>query len=122
MRTQVALGRLLMATRMRFVGVDWGCYKGEVVANTDRRKFDDTLRVVLAGSSAQRSALEAWLVERHGRGDLVYGLHVAGAALMTCLIGDRQAGEHLHFVDAAGGGYALAAVDLKRRLALNVKL
>ncbi len=116
-RAQIALGRMLFATGIRFAGVQWGCYKGEVVANTDRRKFDDTLRVVLAGGPQQRVALEAWLSERHRRGDLVYGLHIAGAALMTCLIGDRAAGEHLHFVDAAGGGYALAAADLKRRLA-----
>lgn len=114
---QVALGRLLFASGIRFAGVHWGRYKQEVVANTDRRKFDDTLRLVLAGTAAQRLALEDWLVARRAAGDLVYGIHVAGSALMTCLIGDRGAGGHLHFVDAAGGGYALASVELKRQLA-----
>lgn len=113
---QVAIGRVLFATGIRFAGVHWGRYKKEVVGNTDRRKFDDTLRVVLAGTPEQRRALEAWLAARRQDGQLVYGLHVAEAALMTCLIGDRGAGEHLHFVDAAGGGYALAAVELKRQL------
>ena len=116
LRAQVAIGRVLFATGIRFAGVHWGRYKKEVVGNTDRRKFDDTLRVVLAGTPAQRRALEEWLAARRRDGQLVYGLHVAGSALMTCLIGDRGAGEHLHFVDAAGGGYAMAAVELKRQL------
>jgi hypothetical protein len=117
LRVQVLLGRFFFATKARIAGTDFGAYKNQVVANTDRRKFDDTLRIVLAGSAGQRRSLEAWLVERHRRGELAYGLHVADAALMTCLIGNRESGDHLHFVDAAGGGYALAAVDLKRRLA-----
>jgi len=116
LRAQVAIGRVLFATGIRFAGVHWGRYKKEVVSNTDRRKFDDTLRVVLAGRPEQRRALEAWLAERRQHGELAYGLHVAEAALMTCLIGDRGAGEHLHFVDAVGGGYAMAAVELKRQL------
>jgi hypothetical protein len=116
LRAQVALGRILFARRARFAGTDFGRYKSEVVTNTDRRKFDDTLRVVLAGNAQQRQALEAWLGDRHRRGELAYGMHVANSALMTCLIGKRESGDHLHFVDAAGGGYALAAVDLKRRL------
>lgn len=116
LRAQVALGRILFATGIRFAGVHWGRYLNEVVANSDRRKFDDTLRLVLAGTPTQRRALEGWLAERRAAGALVYGLHVARSALMTCLIGDRGAGEHLHFVDAAGGGYALAAIGLKRQL------
>lgn len=115
-RAQQLIGRFLMHTRLRFVGVSWGTYKDEVIANTDRRKFDDTLRIVLSGTAAERQAMEAWLEERYRAGVLAYGLHVAPAALMTCLIGDRAAGDHVHFVDGANGGYAMAAVDLKRRL------
>ena len=58
LRAQVALGRMLFATGIRFAGVHWGRYQAEVVANTDRRKFDDTLRVVLAGTADQQRALE----------------------------------------------------------------
>ncbi|MBP6185271.1 MAG: DUF3095 family protein, partial [Saprospiraceae bacterium] len=31
--------------------------------------------------------------------------------------GNREAGDHLHFVDASGGGYAVAAIALKERMA-----
>lgn len=115
-RVEQVVGRFLMGAGLRFAGVDWGNYKNEIVNNTDRRKFDDTLRLVLSGTAAERQMLEAWLEKRHSAGQLAYGLHVASSALMTCLIGDRSAGDHIHFVDGADGGYALAAVDLKRRL------
>jgi len=35
---------------------------------------------------------------------------------MTCLIEERQ-GAHFHFVDGAGGGYAAAALAMKRSVA-----
>jgi len=114
---QQIIGRFLMKSGLRFAGVDWGRYKQEVIDNTDRRKFDDTLRIVMSGTAEQRQVMESWLEERYRAGALAYGLHVAPAALMTCLIGDRGAGDHVHFVDGAHGGYAMAAVDLKRRLA-----
>lgn len=48
-------------------------------------------------------------------GKLNYGIHQSDAALVTCLI--NQVGvNHLHFVDGADGGYALAATDLKSKL------
>jgi len=47
-------------------------------------------------------------------GGIVYGLHSSDSALMTCLIVNHQ-GEHVHFVDGADGGYAMAAVPLKRQ-------
>ncbi|MBL9175231.1 MAG: DUF3095 domain-containing protein [Verrucomicrobiales bacterium] len=115
-RAEQMLGRVLLKTGARFAGVDWGRYREEVIHNTDHRKFDDTLRLLLSGTAGEREALEAWMAQQHAAGRLAYGLHVAPSALMTCLIGDRSAGDHIHFVDGAHGGYALAAVDLKRRL------
>lgn len=116
LRAQQVIGRVLLKTGIPFAGVHWGKYRQEVVDNTDRRKFDDTLRLVLSGTAEQRHSLESWLESRCRAGDLVYGIHVGTAALMTCLIGKRTQGDHLHFVDGAGGGYALAAADLKARL------
>jgi hypothetical protein len=86
-----------------------------VIANTDCRKFDDLLREVLSGTPAQREALAGWLRQRRETGDLVYGLHAAPSALMTCLIFNRH-GDHVHFIDSAGGGYALAAAHMKQQL------
>ncbi len=117
LRIKVLLGRILIATGGSMAGTNYRKYKREVVANTDRRKFDDTLRLVLACTVAQRLILEQWLADRYHNGELVYGLHVAKSSLMTCLIGNREAGDHLHFVDASGGGYAVAAIALKERMA-----
>ena len=41
--------------------------------------------------------------------------HTSETALMTCVI-DGYDGNHVHFVDGADGGYALAAKQLKAQL------
>jgi len=45
---------------------------------------------------------------------LLYGLHVADRAHMTCLVFDYS-GRHLHFIDGADGGLFLAAKAFKER-------
>lgn len=110
---------LLMATGLsagsrqgRFNG---STYKAEVAANTDFRKFDDTLRMVIDVSDAEQSAIESYLTAQRAAGRIAYGTHSSAAALMTCLIRDFS-GNHLHFVDGSDGGYALAAKQLKQQL------
>jgi hypothetical protein len=71
--------------------------------------------MVLDVSATQRRAIEAYLAAEHEAGRLVYGVHAADAALMTCIITDLQA-NHVHFVDGANGGYALAAKQMKAQL------
>ncbi len=112
-----ALGSWFMRHRIKFWKIDWSRYTEDVVRNSDFRKFDGTLRMVLSATEAQRTALVAWLEARHRAGELAYGLHIAKEALVTCLIFEREGG-HLHFIDGAGGGYALASADLKARLAV----
>ena len=51
-------------------------------------------------------------MQRYTDGTSVYGTHVANAALMTCAITSYR-GDHVHLVDGADGGYALAAKQLK---------
>ena len=118
MRTRwiVALGWFLMKFGIRTAETDWGRYKETLVSNTDVRKFVDIYRQVLAGTAAQRSALEAWLEARFARGQLIYGLHVTDRAHMTCLV-FNYAGRHLHFIDGADGGFFLAARAFKERAA-----
>jgi hypothetical protein len=115
LKLQMAVGYLAFPRNMTVGGVDWGRYQQEVVANTDCRKFDDLLRQVLSGSPEQRVALTGFLEEGSARGELVFGLHAARSALMTCLVFNRQ-GDHVHFVDGADGGYAMAALRMKERL------
>lgn len=92
-----------------------GGYRQEVAANTDFRKFDDTLRMVLDVTLEQKAAIEAYLGEQHAQGRIVYGVHGAPSATMTCVITKRE-GDHVHFVDGSDGGYALAAKQMKAQL------
>ena len=114
----IQIQNLLGLCFMRFnlkVGMDWGSYKNIVSAATDYRKFDDMLRMVIAGTSAQREELTRYLEKRHKEGKLVYGLHVSNRALMTCIVFERN-GRQVHFVDGADGGYASAAKAMKARM------
>ena len=95
-------------------GVRWDKYVEKLVATSDFRKYDDTLRMVIAGTTEEREALVAELEAAHEAGRLVYGLHVTDRALITCVVFDRM-GRQVHFIDGADGGYARAAEDLKER-------
>jgi hypothetical protein len=92
-------------------------YRGELKAQTDFRKFDGMLRTVLDVTPEQAGRIEAWLESQYRERRLVYGLHRDRTALMTCLVFSLEQGEHVHFVDAAGGGFAKAAEGFKARLA-----
>jgi hypothetical protein len=112
----VLIGWFLLRFGVRVGDTDWGTYKADLVANTDFRKFDGSLRLVLSGTAGQREELEGYLAQRRAAGRLAFGMHVARAAVMTCLIEERQ-GAHFHFVDGAGGGYAAAALQMKQSVA-----
>jgi DUF3095 family protein len=98
-------------------GYDAPRYRGEMKAQTDFRKFDGMLRTVLDVAPGQADLIEQWLEQQYRARRLVYGLHRDRTALMTCLVFNLEQGEHLHFVDAAGGGFARAAEGFKFRLA-----
>jgi len=96
-------------------GVRWDHYIEKLVATSDFRKYDDTLRMVIAGTAAQRTALTSYLEEEYQSGRLAYGMHITDRALVTCVVFERM-GRQVHFVDGADGGYAMAARTLKQRL------
>ncbi|NNJ12551.1 DUF3095 domain-containing protein [Chloroflexales bacterium ZM16-3] len=93
----------------------WDAYREVVFRTADYKKYDDTLRMIIAGNAAQRERLTAYLEDGYRRGQLVYGIHVTDRALMTCLVFERM-GRQVHFVDGADGGYALAAKAMKEQL------
>jgi hypothetical protein len=113
-RLMVCVGWLLMRFGIRAQHTDWGRYRPDLARNSDVRKFSDIYRQILSGTTAQRLALDAWLQERFKRRQLLYGLHVADRAHMTCLVFDYS-GRHLHFIDGADGGLFLAAKAFKER-------
>ncbi|MGF1641111.1 MAG: DUF3095 domain-containing protein [Rhodospirillales bacterium] len=92
-------------------------YRAELRANSDYRRFDDVLRLVLDCTEAQRTAIETILAAGHARGDIVYGTHRSDAAVMTCLLFDLRDSRHLHFVDGSDGGFTLAARAMKVQIA-----
>jgi hypothetical protein len=92
-------------------------YRMELRANSDYRRFDDVLRLILDCTPAQRHAVEELLVAAHGRGDIVYGTHRSDAALMTCLLFDLKDSRHLHFIDGTDGGFTYAARAMKAQIA-----
>jgi hypothetical protein len=108
-------GRILFARNMDTKAVQWSQYKNELVENSDFRKFDGMLRMVMDGSEAQATALQHYLDEQYRQGRLVYGMHKSREALVTCIVQSYN-GNHLHFVDGSDGGYALAARGLKQQL------
>jgi hypothetical protein len=88
-------------------------YIGEVVANSDFRKYDDGLRMILDCTEELAAELERSLAEAAGRGIVRYGLHRQDAAMMTCFTPAPSRSDHVHFIDGARGGYASAATALK---------
>jgi hypothetical protein len=106
------LGWVLIKFGLKTKTADWGAYPSIITAATDHRKFDDMLRMVIAGNTQQREQLTNYLERQYQAGTLTYGLHVSDRALLTCLVFERN-GRQVHFVDGADGGYALAAKALK---------
>jgi len=103
------------AFAMRFNISGWGSYKQIFMGATDHEKFDDALRMTISGTEAQREQLVAYLKEQYMQQRLAYGVQVSTHALVTCIVFDYF-GRQVHFVDADGGGYALASKQLKAQL------
>jgi hypothetical protein len=87
----------------------------EFLQNTDFQKFDDALRMVRDMSKDETQKLDRYLQDRFVEGKLAYGMHISDDALITCMVKSYE-GDHVHFVDGADGGYALAAKQLKAQL------
>lgn len=110
-----AAGTWLFARKRDTQSVRWSRYVADMVDNSDVRKFDGALRMVIDGSEAQRDELRRHLDEQHRKGLLAWGMHISREALVTCIVSSYN-GNHIHFVDGSDGGYAMAARDLKARL------
>ncbi|MGJ4948949.1 DUF3095 domain-containing protein [Bradyrhizobium sp. HKCCYLS20291] len=112
------LGRTLFVyTVMRF-GISIGgfvpdLYKQQVVENSDFRKYDDALRMILDCTEQLAQELERRLSAAAASGIVRYGLHRQSAAMMTCFTPSAIRPDHVHFIDGAQGGYASAATALK---------
>jgi hypothetical protein len=88
-------------------------YVQQVVENSDFRKYDDGLRMILDCTPELESALMKILAAAGSGGIVRYGLHRQDAAMMTCFTPSALRSDHVHFIDGARGGYASAATALK---------
>ncbi|WGS00118.1 DUF3095 domain-containing protein [Bradyrhizobium sp. ISRA443] len=90
-------------------------YLQQVVENSDFRKYDDGLRMILDCTPDLATELEQRLAAAAAQGVVRYGLHRQDAAMMTCFTPSVMRSDHVHFIDGARGGYATAATALKAR-------
>ncbi|RZN33189.1 DUF3095 domain-containing protein [Bradyrhizobium sp. Leo121] len=88
-------------------------YMQQVVDNSDFRKYDDGLRMILDCSEELAQALAERLAQAAANGVVRYGLHRQDAAMMTCFTPSAMRSNHVHFIDGARGGYASAASAMK---------
>ena len=91
-------------------------YMQQVVENSDFRKYDDGLRMILDCTPELERALTQRLAQAASAGIARYGLHRQDAAMMTCFTPSALRSDHVHFIDGARGGYASAATALKATL------
>jgi len=88
-------------------------YLQQVVENSDFRKYDDGLRMILDCTPELERELTKRLAAAASNGIVRYGLHRQDAAMMTCFTPSVMRSDHVHFIDGARGGYASAATALK---------
>jgi Protein of unknown function (DUF3095) len=88
-------------------------YLQQVVENSDFRKYDDGLRMILDCTPELERELTRRLAQAASNGIVRYGLHRQDAAMMTCFTPSVMRSDHVHFIDGARGGYASAATALK---------
>jgi hypothetical protein len=116
-RVRVALRTLLAFLIMR-LGIRVGdfdpvAYRREVIENSDFRKYDDNLRMTLDCTPALADRIEHRLLQAEVDGIARFGMHRQPAAIMTCIVPSIADSNHVHFIDGAAGGYALAARRLR---------
>lgn len=89
-------------------------YLKTLVEMSDTLVIDGRINTVISGKEEQRLGLQAFLDQLEKTGELIYGLHVSTASVMSCYVRDLKDG-HIHFVDGSEGGYTFAARMLKTK-------
>jgi hypothetical protein len=102
---------LIMRSGLRVGGFVPALYMHQVVENSDFRKYDDGLRMIIDCTPQLADRIERRLAE--AAGTVRYGTYRQDAAMMTCFTPSPTRSDHVHFIDGARGGYAAAAAVLK---------
>lgn len=112
---QVLLTQILHKTNQSLGGFNARDYTRDVAANSDFRKFDDGLKMTVDVDEPHRRRIETLLRNAERAGVCIYGIHRQDSALVTCLVLSPMTRDHMHFIDGAHGGYALAASQLREK-------
>ncbi len=88
-----------------------------IINHSDYKKFDGSLKMTISCYTEQREQFKIYLQKLKQEDKIYFGLHISNRALVTCLIGNQE----VHLVDAADGGYALAAKQMKHQIAEDSK-
>ena len=91
-------------------------YLRSISAHSDFRKFDNMLRMVIDCTPQQILAVKDLFARLHSEGIIYFGTFEAENSLMTCFVESLSQGNHIHFMDAENGGYAMAAEALKKQM------
>jgi hypothetical protein len=82
---------------------------------SDFKKFENAIKMVIAGNHNQRMMLVELLDELEAKKLIWYGINVSEKATMTCLV-YAEGNSEVHFIDGSGGGYTMAAKELKKKI------
>jgi len=107
------VGWILFKTGWKMGRFDPRHYRRMTGLNTDFRKFDDVLRMTVDCDPATLALAKELLGGAKADGIVRYGIYEQDAAIMTCIVPSVESDDHLHFLDGADGGYALAAKMMK---------
>jgi hypothetical protein len=111
---QYYLTAFLYRTHLKLGRFDAHDYVRDVRLNTDFRKFDDGLKMTVDADPARLARIRTLLETAASAGICRYGLHLQDSALMTCFVPTPLERGHMHFIDGAAGGYAVAASQMKQ--------
>jgi hypothetical protein len=113
-------GKFLIKFGIKTSETNWSDYKPDFIQNSDYRKFESDLIMIITGNRAMKKELQAYLDSLYQKGKVVYGLHESGSTVTTCFVKKYQS-DHIHFIDGSGGGYTQASIDLKKRRTKRMK-
>lgn len=91
-------------------------YLDRLVQLSDTLMIDGRINTIISGTAAQREALITALGRFEQSGEIIFGMQICSASVMSCYVRDRR-DQHIHFVDGLGGGYTQAATMLKQKMA-----
>jgi len=112
------MGEVFLAVLFNWLGRPAGgfdpvLYRSDVARNSDFRKFDDGLKMTIDIDAGRLAKIKKRLEDAAKAGHSRFGLHSQNSALMTCIVPSPFTRDHMHFIDGAAGGYAMAAQSLK---------